>query len=190
MRRRRALPRIHHSCRSHTGRAGTPFWGYAELASRRLAMLAPRRPFTSSRTPTAGKASIAISGLTPSGCFPTNDLQKLFHGSARGWVVGERSTPSWPPSATGVSPVRRMGDTLVAPAAWEPPPPKKFWNRLEATVAISWEIAQRALRAGAGLLAEKSGILDHTRALPNKYPHAPRWDKKLGRFRPFPPRRR
>ena len=31
------------------------------------------------------------------------------------WVVGERSTPSWPPSATGVSPVRRMGDTLVAP---------------------------------------------------------------------------
>ena len=28
-----------------------------------------------------------------------------------------RSTPSWPPSATGVSPVRRMGDTLVAPAA-------------------------------------------------------------------------
>ncbi|MEN9634585.1 MAG: hypothetical protein RL077_2989, partial [Verrucomicrobiota bacterium] len=47
--------------------------------------------------------------------FFTNDLQKLFHGSARGWVVGERSTPSWPPSATGVSPVRRMGDTLVAP---------------------------------------------------------------------------
>ena len=26
-----------------------------------------------------------------------------------------------PPSATGVSPVRRMGDTLVARAAWEPP---------------------------------------------------------------------
>ena len=48
---------------------------------------------------------------------PTNDLQWLFHGSARGWVVGERSTPSSPPSATGVSPVRRMGDTLVAPAA-------------------------------------------------------------------------
>ena len=49
--------------------------------------------------------------------FPTNDLQKLFHESVRGWVVGERSTPLWPPSATGVSPVRRMGDTLVAPAA-------------------------------------------------------------------------
>ena len=27
---------------------------------------------------------------------PTNDLQWLFHGSARGWVVGERSTPSRP----------------------------------------------------------------------------------------------
>ena len=70
MRRRRAIPRIHHSCRSHPGRADTPFWGYAELASYTLAMLAPRRPFTSSRTPPAGTASIAISGLTPSGCCP------------------------------------------------------------------------------------------------------------------------
>ena len=34
-------------------------------------MLAPKRPFTSSRTPTAGTASIAISGLTPSGCSQT-----------------------------------------------------------------------------------------------------------------------
>ncbi len=92
---------------------------------------------------------------------PTNDLQKLFHGSARGWVVGERSTPSWPPSATGVSPVRRMGDTLVAPrgrsvnlhqrvspvrrmgdtlvapAAWAPPHQNKFWPRREETVFFS-----------------------------------------------------
>ena len=58
------MPRIHHSCRSHPRRADTPFWGYAELASYTLAILAPRRPFTSSRTPTAGTSSSAISGLT------------------------------------------------------------------------------------------------------------------------------
>ncbi len=39
----------------------------------------------------------------------------------------------WPPSATGVSPVRRMGDPLVAPAAWEPPHQNKFWHRREET---------------------------------------------------------
>ena len=66
---------------------------------------------------------------------PTNDLQKLFHG--RGWMVGERSTPSWQPSATGVSPVRRMGDTLVAPAAWEPPLQNKFWPRREEIAFFS-----------------------------------------------------
>ena len=55
-----------------------------------------------------------------------------------------------PPSATGVSPVRRMGDTLVAPAAWEPPHQNKFWPRREETAfqayqrlaeAVSWEPA-------------------------------------------------
>ena len=67
-----------------------------------------RSPPTKTSFGTDGKKQIFI---------PTNDLQKLFHGSARGWVVGERSTASWPPSATGVSPFRRMGDTLVAPLA-------------------------------------------------------------------------
>jgi hypothetical protein len=54
------LPEQNQTCRF-------PILGYSELASCRLAMLAPRRPFTSSRTPTAGTSYIAISGLTPSG---------------------------------------------------------------------------------------------------------------------------
>ena len=59
-----------------------------------------------------------------------------------------RSRFPCPPSATGVSPVRRMGDTLVAPGAWEPPHQNKFWPGREETAfrahqrlaeAVSWE---------------------------------------------------
>ena len=102
--------------------------------------------------------------------------------------MGERSTPSWPPSATGVSPVRRMGDTLVAPsrtivqfkpgvspvrrmgdtlvapAAWEPPRQNKFWPRREET----------ALRAHQRL-AEAVSWEEEERAAHNRLAGAQRW---------------
>jgi len=67
-----------------------------------LAMLAPRRPFTSSRTPTAGTSDIAISGLPPSGCSPLGNLDEVSRA-----VAACRSRPapfacsSWQNPANG-----------------------------------------------------------------------------------------
>ncbi len=53
-----------------------------------------------------------------------------------------------PPTATGVSPVRRMGDTLVAPAAWE---------RDADGVSRSGRRAGHREAAGGGLAADLPG---------------------------------
>ena len=100
----------------------------------------------------------------------------VFLRSARGWVVGERSTPSWPPSATGVSPVRRMGDTLVAPAAWEPPHQNKFWHRREET-AFHAHHRRQECRRSVGWATLLSPLLHES--LPTKTSFGPDGKKQL-----------
>ena len=59
-------------------------------------------------------------------------LSPLVHGSLptkTSFGPDGKKPLSRPPSATGVSPVRRMGDTLVAPAAWEPPHQNGIFGR-------------------------------------------------------------
>ena len=81
-----------------------------------------------------------------------------------------------PPTATGVSPVRRMGDTLVAPAAWEPPHQNKFWPRREET-AFHAHHRRQECRRSVGWATLLSPLLHGS--LPTKTSFGPDGKKQL-----------
>jgi translation initiation factor 1 (eIF-1/SUI1) len=62
-----------------------------------------------------------------------------------------------------------MGDTLVAPAAWEPPHQNKFWPRREETAfqahqelteSVSWELTKKMRGACGGGGTVKDGAIE------------------------------